>query len=66
MGGDISAGDLLTMHKWNNRDAELCIYNDQRNLPSAKKISIVGNKESKEIKKPRYIEKNRTPKMKLC
>ncbi len=61
MGGEISAGDLLTMHKLKNTDATSHI--DQRNIPSAAQISVVANKE---IKKPQYIEKNRRPKNEGC
>ncbi len=59
IGGEISAGDLLTMRKLKNTDAPSHLHIDQRNIPSAAQISIVANKE---IKKPQYIEKNRRPK----
>ncbi len=63
MGGEISVGDLLTMRKLRNTDATSHLHIDQRNIPSAAQIrmeiSVVTNKE---IKKPRYVEKNRRPK----
>ncbi len=45
MSMDISAGDLLTMHKLKNTDATSHLHIDQRNIPSAAQISVVTNKE---------------------
>lgn len=46
MGVEISAGDLLTMHKLNNTDATSHLHIDQRNIPITAQISVVTNKES--------------------
>ncbi len=40
MGVNISAGNLMTMHKLKNTDATSNFHNDQCNLPSAAQISI--------------------------
>ncbi len=48
MGGEISAGDLLTMHKLRNTDATSHLHIDQLNIPSAAQISVVANKEATE------------------
>ncbi len=45
MGGEISAGDLLTMHKLKNTDATSHLHIDQCNIPSAGQISVITNKE---------------------
>ncbi len=45
MGGEIYAGDLLTMHKLNNTDATCHLHIDQHNISSAAQISVVANKE---------------------
>ncbi len=42
---EISAGDLLTMHKLNNTDATSNLHINQPNILSAAQISIVANKE---------------------
>ncbi len=44
MGGEISAGDLLTMCKLKNTDATSHLNIDQRNIPSAVQVSVVTNK----------------------
>ncbi len=45
MGGEISAGDLLTMRKLKNTDAKPHLHIDQHNIPSAAQISVIENKE---------------------
>ncbi len=45
MGRDISAGDLITMHKLKNTDATSHLHIDQRNITSAAKMSAVANKQ---------------------
>ncbi len=45
MGGEISAGDLLTKHKLKNTDATSHLHIDWRNIPSAAQINVVANKE---------------------
>ncbi len=56
MGVEMSAGDLLIMHKLKNTEGTSNLHINQRNIPSAAQISVVVNKE---IKKPQYFEKNR-------
>ncbi len=56
MGVEMSAGDLLTMHKLKNTEGTSNLHINQCNIPSAAQISVVVNKE---IKKPQYFEKNR-------
>ncbi len=46
MGGESSAGDLLTTRKLKNTDASSHFHIDQRNIPSTAQISIVANKEA--------------------
>ncbi len=45
MGGEISAGDLLKMHKLKNTDATSHLHINQRNITSAAQMSVVTNKE---------------------
>ncbi len=63
MGGEISAGDVLTMRKLKNTDATPHLHIDQHNIPSAAQISVIKNKE---IKKPQYAEKKRRSFEKVC
>ncbi len=46
MGGEISAGDLLTMRKLKNTAATSHLHIYQRNIPIAAQISVVANKEA--------------------
>ncbi len=59
MGVEISASDLLTMHKLKNTDTTSHLHIDQCNIPSTAQISVIANKE---IKEPQYVEKNQRPK----
>ncbi len=46
MGGEISAGDLLTLRKLKNTSAVSNLHIYHRNIPIAAQISVVANKEA--------------------